>query len=431
VQREVVVTIEKIIAKGYGISRWPDGRAVMIPRVLPGEEVLVRMEKNRSDHLTALPIRILSPSPWRREPDCPLFPRCGGCALRHCLPAHQPFLKEGIVRDVLERFDLQPRQEKMPLFPSPLADGYRYRLRLHLDPEGRLGLRRHHSHRVIPVHHCLLAAPAINDVLARLQAFSVPLSSWSEELTLSCSPADKGVHLSLRPRRNSLPPRDLLKQLRGTGLASLFLEQERKGESRDLSVPGLLGQHFPLAGGYTLHWDSRIFFQTNPQQNQVMVREVCALAATPPGQVVVDLFCGMGNFTLPLALLGHRVLGVETDRLAVRDARANRSALGLARQQADFLRADVHGFLQRQTRDHRPPPDLVFLDPPRRGLGKAARQLARWRPSRILYLACDPVSQARDLKTLIRSGYRLMQIGVFDLFPQSHHVETLALLESN
>ena len=428
------IVIEKIIAGGLGLGRRRDGLVVMAPRVLPGERVRLRETRRYRGHVLAEPVEILQTSPHRCSPPCPHFGQCGGCALQHAAYDCQLKLKQAILEETLARFRLRPEKEPVRVLASAKSEGYRHRLRVHLDGGGSMGLYRAGSHRVIPVEKCLLAPAGINQALRRLAPLGPELAPWCREVEISMSPLDKKIVLAFRQDKKPPPSPGMIDQLRhrfpDQGLALV-----RKNRVRVINDPPRLRQSFAISGlTHTLSWDFRCFFQTNPDQNLAMVRAVCErvrdLAAGRPARIL-DLFSGMGNFAIPLALMGHQVTGVEGNPVAVADGEANWRGAGKGPGTAEFVTADVHHFLKYQQKMGSPRPDLVLLDPPRRGLGKGIGPLARLGPRFLLYLSCDPVAQARDLAGLTGSGYRLVEVIGFDLFPHTRHIESLAILERN
>jgi len=216
------------------------------------------------------------------------------------------------------------------------------------------------------------------------------------------------------------------------GVQSVWLKT-RTGSERLAgdSCPDLLRQDFPpeVCGcAFTLCWPPGCFSQVNVRQNEQLINLILRLAGSIAGRRVLDLFCGTGNFSVPLALNGARVTGVELSRESITWARNNGAAAGCA--DARFIAADVAGALG--TPDITDACyDLIVLDPPRLGLGKATAQLAELGAARIIYISCDPATLVRDLAQLCARGYRLRQLVPVDMFPQTHHIEAVALLEKN
>ncbi len=224
------------------------------------------------------------------------------------------------------------------------------------------------------------------------------------------------------------PPKALQESiLNQAGLRGIAFKSRKK--TTFLPKPVLLQQQFSTGSQrYTLSWDSRSFFQVNPEQNRQLVQLVMEHAGAVSGKTILDLFCGMGNFSVPLALAGAEVTGIELNKSAINAARTNAATAAI--KNSSFITADVGRHLQ-QLVNKKVRFDIVVLDPPRQGLGRSTQLLPQLQPERILYISCDPATLSRDLQTLIRQGYRLKSVTPVDMFPQTHHIECLAVLEKN
>lgn len=431
---EQTLTIKKVIAGGKGLGLLANGMVVMVGGVLPSETVTVREAKTHRGFQEASLVRIEQAAAERVDPPCPYYGRCGGCNLQHASSSAQLLLKQQILRESLERAHLPlPPDEPGPTLASPLPFAYRSRLRLHLDRDGSLGFHEHASNRVVPIERCLLAVDPINRVLGRLNESDWPrrLAGRIAAMELIHSPADDRVALVLQPshsQRRPLPL-DLIEAMRP--LADLVLPTSSiSGQALNIGVPDIFSQEFTLHGlGYRLTWDHRCFFQVNNQQNnQLVALALDLLSPQPRPMATLDLFCGMGNFSIPLALSGATVTGVEHNRSSIHWAQANSRANGLTTTR--FVAADVEHQIKTliASKAHF---DCVLLDPPRQGLGKAAALLPQLQPELILSISCDPATLARDLALIGQGGYRLRRLIPVDMFPQTHHIESVALLERN
>lgn len=428
---EQTIEINKVIMGGLGLGRAADGMAVMVAGVLPGETVTVTTTRAHRGHLEARLVRVEAPSPDRITPPCPLYATCGGCDLQHAAYPAQLRLKQAIVTESLVRARVPlPAGGVEPTLDAPAPFGYRYRLRLHLDADGRPGFHRAGTNEVVPVARCLLATQRLNQLLARL-AERLPASGAADRfsgLELFESPADGTtvlvLHTSLTDPAPAVPPSL-------ADLADRVLVEPTGRAAQAAAAPGAeLRQEFEVAGRrYTLTWDHRCFFQVNPVQNERLV--ALALGLLPPRDQpfpALDLFSGMGNFSVPLGLLGARVTGIEHNPHSLGHAAANCRESGLERSR--FLEGDVGHQLRRLT-NRGARFAVILLDPPRQGLGKATALLPELGPEQILSISCDPATHARDLRLLVDRGWRLARMIPVDLFPQTHHVESVALLERN
>jgi len=424
------VHIEKIIAGGYGLGRRRDGMVVLARFVLPGETILYRERKKHRGHIDAEAVEILAPSPDRVQPLCPYYTQCGGCDFQHIAAAAQQRIKMEIILETLRRgkIDFSPSVLR-PMVPSPSAWQYRRRLRLKLSPAGAMGFCRNESNELATVDHCPVATAPLNRALLEISRSPLlpALGESMGELDLLHSPADNLILVRLRPR-----PGKTVEPSLAAGLADSLSSVDDVGVlDRDGRRQGLLRQDFdagPAGRPFFLTWTPGCFSQVNAEQNSRLISLVLALAGPVAGSSVLDLFCGMGNFSVPLAIAGARVTGVEWNRESIARAAINAEAAGVAGTR--FIAGDVLSALRRLPR-HRPPFDLVLLDPPRSGAARESALLANLGVKKILYVSCDPATLARDLAILTNGNYSLTALTPVDMFPQTHHIESVALLEKN
>jgi 23S rRNA (uracil1939-C5)-methyltransferase len=437
----VIITIEKIVAGGFGLGRLADGLVVLVPHTLPGERVRIAARRQRKDYLEAESVEIINPSPERCEPACPHFGRCGGCDLQHIAYPAQVAIKGAILKEQMEKTGLaisgtgwrEPLAAARPL-------GYRQRLRLQVDGDsGRLGFYRSRSHQVEPVATCLLARSEINLAWQQLAAHAaLPLLlDQSQSLELIASPDDGRVSLLFAFRRKPRP-RDLqlareicwnLSNCQGVLFTGAGFEpiDPLAPQSGPPSFLSRFTLPAPIIGRpLTLTVEPGGFCQINPGQNEELVRVLLSWAALASGERALDLFCGMGNFSLPLAAAGGEVVGCDLQGAAIRSARRNAEEAGLTN--CRFMRqsaaAAIGELLARGERF-----DLLLLDPPRQGCADILPLLPQLGAGRIIYISCDPATLMRDLTLLAQNGYRLRRIQAVDMFPQTHHLEIITLLE--
>ncbi|MHB8811055.1 MAG: class I SAM-dependent RNA methyltransferase [Desulfobulbaceae bacterium] len=431
------VCIEKIITGGQGLARREDGMVVLTRFVLPGETVEVRETRQHRGYVEADLVRVLESAPGRVAPACPYYGVCGGCDLQHISGPVQLRTKEDICREAFLRAGILLEPEMLrPILSSPQAYHYRCRIRLKVDPNGQPGFSRFRSNRVVRIDQCPVATELLNAALRGLQACPLPksLAAVIREIDLLHSPADNRIHALLLPDPGKhVDQRRLAAHaVRLTGIQAVWLKT-REGTVRLAgdSGPDLLRQDFDpgvCGSSFSLRWPPGCFSQVNAAQNVRLLSLVQQLAGPLAGRRVLDLFCGMGNFSVPLALAGAKVTGVELSRESVAWAENNTVAAGCAA--AAFLTGDVETTLG--TSDIRNAGfELIVLDPPRQGLGKAGTRLAELNVGRIIYISCDPATLVRDLARICGRGYRLRHVTPVDMFPQTHHIETVALLEKN
>ncbi|HSH13467.1 MAG TPA: class I SAM-dependent RNA methyltransferase, partial [Desulfurivibrionaceae bacterium] len=419
----------------------------MVPGVLPGEEVVVRVLRARKGYLEAELLEIVSGHPDRVAPACPHFGRCGGCDLQHAAYPLQVEIKNGILLEQLRRSGVIGRDEQVGLdapMAAPLPFGYRQRLRLQVDESGRWGFFRVRSHLLEAITECPLGGVEINAVIRDFPASPAlgRLLKQALELEVIASPGDGKVVLLARLRRKARPA-DLQAATRVVAelatVDAIFLEtdgQLRLGPFPSVATegsgedPGLVRLAFPPLPelgipAYTLRQEAGGFCQVNPAQNLRMIERMLVWLEGWEVKRAVDLFCGMGNFSIPLALSGIMVTGSDLQRSAIRSAGRNAATAGL--QNCTFVQAAA----EQAARDLAAAGerfDLVILDPPRRGCAEVIPLLPGLGAALLLYISCDPATLARDLIGLIGQGYRIEKIGMVDMFPQTAHLESMVLL---
>ncbi len=439
-------TIEKIIAGGLGLGRLPDGQTLFVPCVLPGETVRVRLVRHRKQYSEARLLEVVTPAVERREPPCPCFGTCGGCDLQHADYAAQLRIKEIILRELLDRGGISGAGEAFPLTvaASPEEFGYRQRIRLQVAAGGRLGFYRPHSHEVVAITSCPLAAPGINGVVAGLGRETAARQLLDHTTALECilSPEDGRVVLLLHTTRQVRAADrqhaaalcaafDLVKgvlfAVPGKSLGPCITRESGPNGTTDFSV---LAIRFTIPAAIagqplTLTVEPGGFSQVNPQQNEGMIATLLAWLALSGSEAVLDLFCGMGNFSLPLAVRARSVVGMDLQGAAIRSARRNAEMNSLAN--CRFEKCGAEEGAQRLAAAGEKF-DVVLLDPPRAGCREVIPYLSRLGAGRLAYISCDPATLTRDLGLLLAQGYAIERMRLFDMFPQTHHLETMVLL---
>jgi 23S rRNA (uracil1939-C5)-methyltransferase len=378
------VEVERILPGGMGLAH-AGGKTVFVSLAAPGDRLRVRVEREQGNVLFASIEEIVAPSPLRIEPPCPYFGRCGGCDFQQLTYEAQLVAKAEIIRDCLHRI---ARLESVPDFVvTPSPDNWRYRMRAmwQIDREQRaIGYYERGSRRVCDVVDCAVLRPALQEKLEEVRATEwrrVPeglkhLDAVQGENGVSFAPAFAGFHTS------------------------------------ELSL---------TVRGEVYHFNAETFFQINPSLLGPLIDFALGDAL---GESVLDLYCGVGLFTLPLARRFKSVTAVEANSAAVRFARRNLQQAALTN--ARVITATVTDWFRNKPVG---PVDFVLLDPPRAGAESAViKGIIDLRPAAIAYVSCDPATLARDLKKLMAGGYAIDSMAAFDLFPQTHHVETVVRL---
>ena len=427
---ELIVEVDGLAHDGRGVGRL-DGKAVFIEGALPGEQVRIdRLHEARKFSQARL-VEVLRPSPERVEPGCPSFGTCGGCSLQHLSPDGQLAAKQADLGEQLARLGKVAPTSWLEPVRGP-AWGYRRRARLGVKWVERkqrvlVGFRERAKPYITDMVGCPILAAPVDQLLGPLAELVAGLSIRNRLPQIEVSVAEASTLLVFR----------ILEPLQEADRSRL----RRFAAERDLRIwlqPGGLDSIVPLDGDsqppfYTLPGNLRVeyspvgFVQVNAEVNLKAVTLAVDLLDPGPGDRVLDLFCGVGNFTLPLARRAGQVLGVEGEQGLVDRAAANARLNGV--DNAAFLRADlsVDPGSAGWAADSR---DLVLLDPPRAGAEALLPMLGRLRPRRIVYVSCHPASLARDAGLLVHEhGYVLVAAGVMDMFPHTAHVESVATFE--
>ena len=424
-------TIGDLCHDGRGVAR-VEGKTVFVADALPGERVRAKLLRRHRDFDEARAEAILAASPDRVEPRCPHFGICGGCVLQHLAPAAQIAAKQNVLAQNFARIGhVEPARWLAPLTADTW--GYRRRARLsvkHVAKKGKtlVGFRERDPRFVADLAHCDVLDPALGEKLDVLGALLNDLQGAASIPQIEFSAGDAARVLVFR-HLAPLSEGDLGK-LAAFGRAHGFAI---------LLQPGGTDSVHPLDGAavdlyYALPaWDLRIaftsmdFVQVNAQLNRKMIEHALALLQPGPDDRVLDLFCGLGNFSLPIARSAARVCGVEGDTGLAERARANAAANGIGN--AEFHVGDLAGEV-RGSAWTRADWDSMLLDPPRSGADELLKQLPGKSVRRVVYVSCHPASLARDAGTLVREhGFRLEAAGVMDMFPHTAHVESIALFE--
>jgi len=434
---DTTIRIDKIITGGLGIGRRQDGMVVMTGRVLPGETVAVRGTRQHRGYLEAELVKVLKPSGDRVEPVCPRYFECGGCDLQHARETAQHRIKEDILAEAAGRARVACEEGVLqPLLASPLPLGYRHRIRLALSARGEIGFYQARSNRLVPIHECPVATAPINTALAELNRskYLRQAAAFTREIELLHSPADGRLIALLRLNNGKRADPGLIREFATSlaPIAQVLVQAGRRIRPGSPQQPdAILRQQFDRSvcgRPFSLSWSPGCFSQVNARQNSRLIGLVCRLSGCGRGQRILDLFCGMGNFSVPLGLGQAAVTGIEQNRESIARARANAAAAGLP--DCEFQDIDVAAGL-RQCLGAGRHFDCVVLDPPRQGLGKSTSLLLDLAPGRIVSVSCDPATLMRDLSLLVAGGYRLLSLTPVDMFPQTHHIESVALLEKN
>jgi len=428
-------TIRDVTTDGRGVADIP-GKTVFVDSALSGETVRFQRLKKRKNFDSAGLIDVVERSPLRVDAPCENFGICGGCSLQHMAPAAQLDLKQTALMEQLSRIGgVEPAEVLSPLAGEPL--GYRRRARLgarYVEKKGRLlvGFREKHKPYIADMHSCETLVPRLSALIEELSTLIAQLSIVRQVPQIELSLGDNALGIVIRVMdAPSIADVELLREFEARVDAIVWL-QTGGPDSLQLLTPAkdVPELHYCLDEyGLTLRFGTLDFIQVNHAMNQKMIGQALALADPQPDDSVLDLFCGIGNFSLPLAQRAGRVVGVEIDPRMVARAKANAELNDLSTAEffaADLSKADEDpswwgdGF------------DLVVIDPPRSGALEVLAKVAAAGARKIVYVSCHPGSLARDAGILCNEyGYTLKAAGAMDMFPQTAHVEAMALFEKS
>ncbi len=384
------VKIEKIVPNGFGLA-FAENLTVFVPLSAVGDRLRVRISQIKGKTAFADIVSIDAASNERVEPRCPYFGRCGGCDFQQMNYAAQLTAKVGIIRDCLSRIGKINYEPEIKIIGSPHDYEYRSRAQWHVDTRRRkIGYFQRKSHAVIDVEICPILKPELQGILTELRETIEWESFWSETIEIEAATADGDVSV---------------------------YSTEIMEPTEEITF---------TAHGETFRHDATSFFQGNPFLIEPLIEAATGGAS---GAAALDLYCGVGLFTLPLARKFGKVIGVEGYDKAIDFAEKNVADARL--ENVEFKRENVGEWLKENSENLKNL-DFLLLDPPRSGTEKETiASIIELRPRAIAYVSCEPSTLARDLKMLIESDYHIESIVALDLFPQTHHVETVVRLSTS
>ncbi len=404
---DFIVEIEKLVYGGEGLAHLPDGRAIFLPFVLPGETIRAKVRQDKGRYVRAFPVEVLHPSPLRTPAKCEHFGSCGGCHYQHMDYASQLSIKLEILHDQLERIGGFAAPPISGITPSPQSWYYRNQVQFHPSASGKLGFKDIGGEQTLEINQCHLPTPGLCDLWKQIEL--------DPETTLN--------RISLR--EDSFGEQMLV--FEGTEQGGLDMEVELPVSATYLNPDG---STLNLAGddalnftvlGKALQVSPESFFQVNLPVAEKMVEYLLSNLPIEKDLSILELYSGVGLFSVFLAEHVRDLTAIESAPSACYDFAANLDAF----ENVSLYEGAVEQLLPALVSEL-PTPDLVVLDPPRSGLHPKARDaVLQLAGENIIYISCDPSTLARDLKTLCAGGYQLQDIQAFDMFPQTYHVETM------
>lgn len=423
-KNEVTLDITALSYGPYGIGR-VHGRVWMVPESAPGDRIVARVTVARERFSLGELIHVLKPSAQRRTPPCPYVGACGGCAWQHLDYAAQLQAKRQSVDNALRRIGKLADFELHPILPSAEEFHYRRRVRLQVDPAGRLGFYGASSHDLVEIASCPIADERINRVLETVRRWARNLLTPIGHIEIVAGDeADELVVVACAA--GPLVPRDRA--------ACESLLDAKEGIHGVIAAGGDWRQSWgqPVISvrcrnGLTLAVDADVFTQVNASGNRLMLETLLDAGQFHSDERVLELFSGAGNFTLSIARRSKAVLAIEGRRPAVACGKLNAQKNGI--DNIRWLCAPVPRAVA-ELKKRRERFSKIVLDPPRAGAKGIEADLAAFGAEKIFYVSCNPATLARDLAALSKLGYKLRTVQPIDLFPQTYHVEALAVLES-
>ncbi|MCD5996039.1 23S rRNA (uracil(1939)-C(5))-methyltransferase RlmD [Pseudomonas sp. CDFA 602] len=426
VGKKQLLTIERLCDDGRGLA-FVDGRTWFVAGSLAGEEVEARVLSARGKVVEARTERVLKASDLRREPACKHFGRCGGCSVQHVPHEEQLALKQRMLAEQLLRVaNVVPDEWAAPLSGHELAYRRRARVAVRWDAKAKrldVGFRAAASQDIVSIDECPVLVQALQPIMNELPGM---LKSFSKPQALGHVELFSGTSTALLLRHTApLAEADLalLQAFCSRHGAQLWLHGE--GDPHPFDPEHTLGYRLE-PWNLQLAWRPGDFIQVNAAVNTAMIEQALNWLAPEADERVMDLFCGLGNFALPLAKRARDVVAVEGVATMVERAAANAMSNDLPNVQ--FFQADLSQPLTQASWAVEGV-SAVLLDPPRDGAFEVVRQIRKSGARRLLYVSCNPATLARDTVELVNQGYRLKRAGILDMFPQTAHVEAMALFE--
>lgn len=385
--KEIEIQLTGMAHLGEAIGKY-DGKVVFVPYGIPGETVKAKIIKDEGDYLRAEIVDVIEPSFFREEPPCKLFGVCGGCSFQHVAYSYQIKLKEIVVMEQLKRIGGFENPEEFTLLTIKAEPFYNYRNRadFSINRQRLLGFKMRGSHKFIHVEQCSLMHQKINEILAVLQGKT---------------PKRKTHNVTIRYGVNT-----------GCWLVQPEMDTKEIETGQKSYTEKLLGKEFVIS--------APSFFQVNTYQAEKLIQTVVNYI-TKEDRTVIDAYAGVGTFTVFLAEKAERVIAIEESRSAYKDAQIN------------IKNFDNITYLCKKTEEalyeHKIDADAIVLDPPRVGCMKEVLEvIAERRIKKVIYVSCEPSTLARDLKYLREKGYKLIEVQPVDMFPQTYHIENVALM---
>ncbi|MDR0219601.1 MAG: 23S rRNA (uracil(1939)-C(5))-methyltransferase RlmD [Enterobacteriaceae bacterium] len=422
----VSVTADNLDAQGQGIARH-QGKIIFIPGLLPGEQAQIQLTEEKRQFAKAKVVKRLSDSPLRVQPKCPHFNVCGGCQQQHVASELQAKTKASVLEHLIQR------ETGVSISAQPIIDGseygYRRRARLGLQYQAKqrkllMGFRQSQTNDLVDVKQCPVMRPELEKLLQPLSQCLNNLKAVKRLGHIELVLADNGPLVVLRhldPIKES--DRETLKIFSAQYQVAIYLAGDEKSLEL-LESETVQAEPWYQVDGLKLVFSPQDFIQVNDDVNQKMVAQALAWLDLQPEDSVLDLFCGMGNFTLPIAAKVQAVVGVEGVAALVASGQYNARLNGF--NNVSFFHENLESDIHRQPWAAQGF-NKVLLDPARAGAAGVMSHIVKLAPENVVYVSCNPTTLARDSKVLLEAGYHLVSVRMLDMFPHTSHLESMAL----
>jgi 23S rRNA (uracil1939-C5)-methyltransferase len=420
----ITLEIDALSYGPHGIGRL-GGKAVMVPHTAPGDTVEAQIVESKERYAVGEMLRLIAPSPFRQTPRCPYVGACGGCSWQHLRYEAQLKAKQQSVEDALRRIGKLDRFELRPIMPSSNEYHYRRRIRLRINASRKLGFYGASSHHLVEIDSCAIAEDHLNRSLESLRRWVRAIKTNIEHLEIITGDEPNQI-VAVAQALDELATQDKViceKLVAGdeSGISGVIFR------GRDWrKVWGRPTISVKLLSDCTLAVDADVFTQVNPDGNRRILQQLLAAAEFQVGDRILELYSGAGNFTLPIAKRVDNVVAIEGHRPAVSAGKLNAQRSGI--DNIHWICSPVPQAVARLKRRQEKFTKII-LDPPRAGAKGIENDLAALGASKIFYVSCNPTTLARDLAALAKQGYELQIVQPIDLFPQTFHVEALAVME--
>lgn len=406
----IKITVDSPAYGGLAVGRF-DGKAVLVRGAIAGETVEAEIIEEKKDYCVAVARKILSPSHYRKSPECRFFGICGGCRLQHISYNGQIETKQAVLVSSLRRIGGIEIPLSPPLF---IANPWNYRFRAQFKISGdKIGFYRENSNDIVDINMCPLMMPVINETLAKARPI-IEKMKGAKEFHISIGNKTSAL-LKISETENCVK-RDIENLLTVSGLSGIIValgknKTQKYGNTRlELELFGLK---------YTI--SPKSFFQSHWILNLKVIELIKNKLAPLAGETILDLYSGAGNFSLPLAAEARKIIAVEENPTAIKDGKQSLKTNGIANY--EFICSSAEKLSLKDDID------ILITDPPRAGLtNKSVEKILNLHPEKIVYISCNPATLARDLKKLL-SSYDIESIRMIDFFPQTYHIESLVFLK--